>query len=298
MKNVDRIKRIYFGPDRLKALQARMDAVERRFDDVARQLDAERAARVDMERTLRGAMIEQRAHLTDLLARPRNDNCAPPVRGDAIDFDAALPRLRERAPAAYELWRPMLDAGAEAYNGFPTHSCSVQGHPMADLFAGFMRPYLNGPVLDIGCGPQPMPSYLAGHPASQVAGVDPLQPPEPHPFVFHRGVAEFLPWDDGVFSVVVAGTSLDHVLLLDRALEEIHRVLDPDQGRFIAWVAFIEGAEAYNPYRDDVTALDAFHLFHFDRAWFEAYVGRTFEIEETFSFGEAEMSAFYVLRPR
>ncbi len=99
---------------------------------------------------------------------------------------------------------------------------------MAELFGCFLAPLLHGTVLDIGCGPQPVPSYLANYPTESIAGLDPLA--APHPFVFHHGVAEFLPWDDASFDLVITATSLDHVLLLDRSIDEFRRVLKPGGG--------------------------------------------------------------------
>ena len=87
---------------------------------------------------------------------------------------------------------------------------------MAAEFRAFVKLYLRGAVLDVGCGPQPVPSYLDGYPLDRIAGIDPLPPTEGHPFTFVQTVAEFLPWDDKTFSVVVVATSLDHVLLPDR----------------------------------------------------------------------------------
>lgn len=217
---------------------------------------------------------------------------APAPRADRPSFEALFAELEARAPAAFALWRPLLDVNAAAYMGFPTHSCSVDGHPMAEAFARFLAPYLRGPILDIGCGPQPVPRYLAGVPVAELAGVDPLD--APHPFAFARGVAERLPWDAERFSTVVCATSLDHVLLLDDALDEIRRVLRPG-GRFVTWVSFTAGAKPYAP----LTAperLDAFHLFHFDRPWFLELLGQRFTLDEEYALEPGAPSRFFAWR--
>ncbi|OHB69191.1 MAG: hypothetical protein A2V70_02130 [Planctomycetes bacterium RBG_13_63_9] len=208
------------------------------------------------------------------------------------ELSDCLEKLDELAPHAFPIWRELLDVNADTYLDFPIHSCSVEGHPMAEMFRCFLKPYLGGAVLDVGCGPQPVPYYLLDYPVERMAGVDPLPPAAPHPFVFVHGVAEFLPWEDQTFSVVVVGTSLDHVLLLDRALGEIRRVLKPD-GHLVTWVSFIPGAARYDPYSPDVQKVDDYHLFHFDRPWFEDLLGVHFIAEEHFSFPHPEFSRFY-----
>jgi SAM-dependent methyltransferase len=248
-------------------------------------------ARVDH---LEAVVREQRVFLGDRVNR------APAVAPGAslaptdpdYSFARCLARLRELAPAAWAAWEPLLEANARAYSGFPSDSCSVRGHPLAERFRGFLRPYLTGTVLDIGCGPQPVPEYLTNHPLEWVAGLDPL--PAPHPFVFVHGVAEFLPWPAGTFDTVVVATSLDHVLLLDRTFREIRRVLKPN-GAFVTWVGFQPGAAPYDPYRADVRPVDQFHLFHFDRPWFEAAVAHEFEPVETM---DLMGSTFVGLRPK
>ncbi|MBL8828504.1 MAG: class I SAM-dependent methyltransferase [Planctomycetaceae bacterium] len=226
------------------------------------------------------------------LANPRPHSPAPAIKSGSKSFAESLAALEPLAPQAYAIWKPLLDVNADAYAGFPTHSCSVAGHDMAELFGCFLAPLLHGTVLDIGCGPQPVPSYLANYPVESIAGLDPLA--APHPFVFHHGVAEFLPWDDASFDLVIAATSLDHVLLLDRSVDEFRRVLRPG-GRFVTWVSFVAGAPEYNPYRADVGQEDEFHLFHFDRPWFESTMQRHFKIDESFVFDSPYDQAFYSL---
>ncbi len=106
-----------------------------------------------------------------------------------------------------------------------------------------------------------------------------MLPFEPHPFEFARGFAEFLPWQDSTFDVVIAATSLDHVLGLDLARSEIVRVLKP-KGMFLVWEAFIEGSKPYDPSDADWKAADTLHLFHFDEGWFEEYWGNSFRVVE------------------
>lgn len=270
---------------------------------VGEELDRLKATsnRLDSELRLQRARLELHERYQTLYeAAHRKD--PPQQQGQPTHFEdqtleKSLASLRRIAPNAYVEWREVSKIGAHAYLGFPTDSCSVKGHVLADLFLWFLKPLLEGRVLDIGCGPQPVPRYLEGYPLDFVFGIDPLSSNKDHPFFFIQGVGEFLPWDDRSFETVVAATSLDHVLLPDRALQEIRRVLK-DNGHFVAWVSFVKGAEKYDPYSPDIKKTDQYHLFHFDRGWFEQTVEKFFTIEEAFDCPTPYNSTFYNLRPR
>lgn len=184
----------------------------------------------------------------------------------------ALAVLRRSAPAAFPHWEACQDAGARCYATAPLDNCSVLGHRMAGEFADFLRPSLRGRVLDVGCGPLPVPSYLLNYPARLLAGVDPLPTPAAfHPFTFVQGVAELLPWPEATFDVVVAATSLDHVLLLDEALAEARRVLHPG-GRFVVWITLHPTAPPWQ--RPSASpSEDGYHLFHLG-PWLPALIAR------------------------
>ena len=245
---------------------------------------------------LRRDMLQQRAVLSALDDGKPTAGPPPAKLSPIPSLDQALEELSGMAPGAFPLWRELLDVGAKTYEGFPDHSCSVGTHEMAAMFRSFLRPYWGGHVLDIGCGPQPVPSYLRGYPLDLVHGLDPLSSPDDHPFDFVPGLAELLPWQSGQFDLVVAATSLDHVLLLDRSLAEVRRVLRPG-GRFVVWVAFIPGSQRYDPHRRDIRKVDDYHLFHLDRDWFLEELQPYFDVLETFSYDEPYNSCFMCLAP-
>jgi len=196
------------------------------------------------------------------------DCAAPPVRKDnAPALEDVFASLACRAPAAWPIFKQALDVGTRSYEGFPVGSCSVEGHREAERFGAFIMPYLRGYVLDVGCGPQPVPSYLRDYPVALIRGIDPISKPEDHPFEFASAMAEDIPWRDASFDVVCSGTTLDHFFLLDVALKETRRVLKPG-GHFVAWISEAPGSAPYDPYRDNIVAADEEHLFHIDRAWF------------------------------
>lgn len=246
---------------------------------------------------MRKNMLMQRALLAADRQFEETDDPAPVLMQKAKSYEESLGELEKMAPGAFKLWYPLLSAGEEQYRDDPDLNCSVEGNKYAPLFFQFIRPYLRGWVLDAGCGPQVLPSYLQGYPTRLICGVDPLVPEEPHGFRFHRGFVEFLPWADGSFRTVVAAGSLDHVLLLDRAVRELHRVVRKD-GQLLVWAAFVKGSSPYDPYRSGMQPVDRFHMFHFDRGWFEDLLCAYFDIEEAFRFVPPETSAFYCFRPK
>lgn len=212
----------------------------------------------------------------------------------AEDFETFLKRFKSLHPHLYDMWASInFGVNVDEYRIRPENSCSVCKHENAPFFAGFIAPYLHGRVLDIGCGPYAVPLYLQGYPLELVSAIDPLAPFEPHPFEFVQGFAEFLPWSDSTFEVVIAATSLDHVLSLDVVRSEIIRVIKPG-GMFLVWEGFVKGCPSYNPNDLALQPVDSSHLFHFDETWFEDYWRQHFDILEKLDVDGT--SYFYCLR--
>ena len=235
-----------------------------------------------LEQDLTERLVLQRRFLPlNLAVEP--DRTAPRVVG-AMPLEQVFARLQQAAPENWEAYLACLDVGTRSYEGLPATSCSTEHHVQSLLFQAFLRPYLRGHVLDIGCGPQPVPSYLAGYPHERIVGIDPISSAENHPFTFVSGVGEHLPFEDAAFDVAVSGTTLDHYYLLDRGLSEAARVLRPG-GHFVAWITEFAGAPAYDPYAGPVPPYDAEHMYHIDRAWF-------LPLMEQAGFVQAETIAF------
>ena len=175
------------------------------------------------------------------------------------------------------------------------HNCSVNGHPNAKLFKNFINTHAKGIVLDIGCGPQPVPLYLADYPISLIVGMDPIGDQNDHPFTFYKGFAEYLPWENETFDTIVIGTSLDHMILLDKVISQLHRVLKSG-GRLIIWSGFVENTNKYDPYVKNLTPFDKYHLFHFTRDLFEEVFREKFDIlaKKVISTNES----FYIFSPK
>ena len=218
-------------------------------------------------------------------------------KATAESFDVYLEKFRNLHPHLYDVWASVnLGSSIEEYKTHPERSCAVDHRANARMFRGFAAPYLCGQILDIGCGTLATPNYLQDYPAEFISGIDPLEPFEPHPFEFVRGFAEFLPWKDDSFDVVVAATSLDHTLSLDLAFTEIRRVLKPG-GYLLVWDWFSPDSKPYQPADQAPELIDTYHLFHFSEDWFEAMVTSHFSIcEKIRLYGFYQYDRFYALK--
>ena len=132
----------------------------------------------------------------------------------------------------WDLWEKLQANGLAAYDDAPDESLSVGKRRDAQAYGKFCR--LEGCLtLDIGCGPQRMPSYGIRQERNFV-GIDPLPSSGQRAFHFVQAIAEYLPFRDGVFDRVLFATSLDHVLNPPRALREARRTLKPE-GHLCIW---------------------------------------------------------------
>src|SRR6266496_6137403 len=109
----------------------------------------------------------------------------------------------------WSLWEQLQENGSVSYTAEPENNLSVGTRDDAKAFGGFSN--LSGLVLDIGCGPQKMPSYGLDFPG-QLIGIDPLRGVLPKQFGFVQGIGEYLPFPPGTFDRVLFATSLDHML--------------------------------------------------------------------------------------
>jgi SAM-dependent methyltransferase/uncharacterized coiled-coil protein SlyX len=214
----------------------------------------------------------------------------------SLTFDQQLEALRQLEPNAFEAWWQCFLNGKHEYQRTVEGNLSYGDHPGAFAFGRFVSPFLKGKVLDVGCGSQVLPTYLHGaadRADLRLFGLDPLL--GDHPFEFHQGFAEFLPWKSHCFDTVIIATSFDHCLSLDKVTDELKRVLKPG-GLLLIWVGFVRGAPEYNPRSPNLKAIDEYHLFHFDRPWFEAMMEKHFSVVECVE--HDEVSHFYAFTTR
>ena len=133
----------------------------------------------------------------------------------------------------WDLWEALQANGASAYERDPPNNLSLGEREDVRAFARFAQ--LEGRVLDVGCGPQELPSY-ATRLNGEFVGIDPLMGRQPRRFAFVKGIAEYLPFADATFDRVLFATSIDHVLSPQLAVAEAARVTRPG-GDVVVWVA-------------------------------------------------------------
>jgi SAM-dependent methyltransferase len=218
-------------------------------------------------------------------------------KADLKPIEFYLSMLRDLHPRAFVIWKNLFENGKRSYYEQREASCSHRDQWYARLFGSYVNIYAVGRLLDIGCGPHGVPSYLSQYNRELLSGLDPLELTGVNEFEYVRGINEFLPWPDRSFQTVVSGTSLDHVLNLDRALSEVARVLTPS-GHYLVWIASVPGACPYDPDSNNLTPVDQFHLFHFDRVWVEPLFEKYFAILDATVIPQAGFDhIFYCMRP-
>jgi SAM-dependent methyltransferase len=286
---------------RHEALQSGYKILEIAHQDLATRHQADLA---ETQRSLKewseGAYLTHRAQTAKIVRNivshrsgSRRDN-KPTAERDHKTIHEQREALKTAFPRLYPIWDELFENARAECEKHPAASLSVEGNRSSAAFGKFLSLYAHGSVLDVGCGIQEFPSYLDGLVIDRLAGVDPLASQVERKFEFVRGFAEFLPWENEEFDLVVAATSLDHVVSLDMALSEIKRVLRPG-GYFVTWVGFVAGAKRYDPTQPNISPIDRFHLFHFDREWFVELVAIYFTLEEEFAL-DVESHFFALLK--
>ena len=219
------------------------------------------------------------------------------IADPAYDIKKVYAMMENRAPRTFGIYKELMKNGSDTYEQEGSPGCSAEGDVKSIHFSKFVRRYIHGNVLDIGCGPIELPIYLKGYPLECIYGLDPLLPYKEHPFSFVRGVAEAIPWEAKAFDTVVFATSFDHVFLVDVVMEEVERVL-ADDGYLLIWIGLAEEAKPYNPYASDFEPADKYHMFHNTKQNFEELMETRFEIIECYYYRWDATSHFYALRKK
>jgi SAM-dependent methyltransferase len=286
---------------RCEALQSAYQVLEIAHQDLATRHQAELAeTQSSLKEWSERSHLAHRAqtakiirNILDRRNEPRQENTSAAERNRKT-IREQHEALKATFPHLFPIWDELFENARVEYEERPVGNLSVAGNRTSASFGKFLSLYAHGSVLDVGCGIQELPSYLDGLVIDRLAGVDPLASPVKRKFEFVQGFAEFLPWENEEFDLVVAATSLDHVVSLDMALSEIKRVLRPG-GYFVTWVGFVAGAKPYDPTQPNISPIDRFHLFHFDREWFVELMARYFTLEEEFAL-DVESHFFALLK--
>jgi hypothetical protein len=86
----------------------------------------------------------------------------------------------------------LLDTGTRSYEGFRSAAAASTATCQAERFGAFIAPYLRGYVLDVGCGPQPVPSYLRDYPCRPDLRYRSISTADDHPFEFVNAIRRYL----------------------------------------------------------------------------------------------------------
>ena len=208
-------------------------------------------------------------------AEPQVSSRPPPV--GAEPFEVSLARAQRDFPTVFTAWKERLDEHSEALAITEIGNAANAADVYSRLFRAFVEHHAAGAVLDVGCGPSGKPFYLSSYPSQLVSGIDPLVLQQHRDIEVIRGISEYLPWPDQSFSTVISATSLDHCLSLDRSIDEVVRVLQPN-GKLLLWIGSIPGCPPYRPLDPGFVPADRFHLFHFDIAWLDPVLEQRFRM--------------------
>ena len=128
--------------------------------------------------------------------------------------------LKECRNHKWAIWEKLQANGLVSYTEDPTHNLGVGYRKDYIEFGKYLD--LRGKVLDVGCGPQEIPTYLEYCCKKDLIfiGIDPLIGNQPRKFRFVQGLAEYIPFNDNHFDQVLFVTSLDHFISLKEPLVE------------------------------------------------------------------------------
>jgi SAM-dependent methyltransferase len=222
----------------------------------------------------------------------------------AFAWDLTPPR-EHLTVAAWKTWEQLQANGVVAYEADPENNLGVGDRADYRQFSRFAS--LQGFVLDVGCGPQPWPSHFSEHAdRCRFVGIDPLVGTEAAGYTRVRGLAEHLPFRDGVFDHVVFATTLDHFVDPSLALDEARRVARPS-GSVEVWLGHKRpnaprpsaSPAWYEELRQPSGADDLFHVKRMgdkDARSLFAAADLAIEREETHRVDDYRTNYFYKLR--
>jgi SAM-dependent methyltransferase len=157
-------------------------------------------------------------------------------RNETHGFYDFIPyELAELKNIQWKIWQVLQDNGEVSYGADPYNNLAYGEREDALAFMDFCR--YRGHILDVGCGPQKDPTYMAYYEKKDVSfiGIDPLIGIQPKNFNFALGLGEYLPFRDRLFDQVLFATSLDHLVDPKLSLREAIRVIK-DDGEICIWI--------------------------------------------------------------
>jgi len=151
------------------------------------------------------------------------------------DFDKLLFKQFKNK---YLLNKVLNNNGYLGYHFLQKGSLSLSGREDVSDFKKYILSQIShGIILDVGCGILDLPGYLdfERKEAFEFYGIDPIDD-KSFKGVRVTGCAEFMPFQDNFFDVLILATSLDHVCSVERTISEAYRVLSKD-GKVMIWMA-------------------------------------------------------------
>ena len=136
----------------------------------------------------------------------------------------------------WSTWQKLQDNGVVSYNEDPTKNLGVGKRNDFLQFRDFAR--MSGRLLDIGVGPQSIPSHVehaSAESTREFVGIDPLPGQQPKGYMFVQGLGEYLPFRRDFFDKTMFVTSLDHFIDPAIALTAAREVTKPN-GEIIVWI--------------------------------------------------------------
>jgi ubiquinone/menaquinone biosynthesis C-methylase UbiE len=204
----------------------------------------------------------------------------------------------------WQAWNQLQENGVASYQNDAEHNLAVVERNDIQLFSAFC--HYHGLVLDVGCGPQPWPSYFDRKSGAVYVGIDPLIDDEAGEYLRLKALGEFLPFRAGTFDQVLFSTTLDHFVDPLVALKSAERVCKSG-GEIVIWLGEKHpdaprppiSPEWYLRLQKPSLAEDVFHvkrLNHADFAHIVDSAGLRFVEKETHRVDEYRVNHFYRLK--
>ncbi|MBX9850849.1 MAG: class I SAM-dependent methyltransferase [Cytophagaceae bacterium] len=169
----------------------------------------------------------------------------------------------------WNTFKKLIENFVISYEKHPEVNVSYDVRQDAFDFGDFCK--YHGKVLDIGCGPHKIPSYIKykRNNDAEYYGIDILSGEHPKELNFVQAMGEHLPFRDNSFDVTISGTSLLHYVDVKAGIKEALRVTKPS-GYSCIWLG-VKSKEAPKPkqspdwYKKLETPEGAENPFHYKR---------------------------------
>jgi SAM-dependent methyltransferase len=137
--------------------------------------------------------------------------------------------------ASHTLWQKLQNAAWREYQSGHEGVFSAEDDPMGCSVGRIIGQSEAGLFLDVGCGPLPLPAYMASSKSTITwIGVDPFFGDAARRYPFVQGLGEYLPFRRQVFDGVLFAGVIDHVIDPLQALQRARGIIKP-RGKLFIW---------------------------------------------------------------